>query len=403
MGVSSETHPFVDRIRHSLATLGWDRGSTVVAVSGGGDSIGLLLAMNTICRSTNSPLWAAHFNHGLRGPESDEDELFVRQRCEHLGIPVRVGRPSRPVEGCGAGGSLEHAARVARYRFLLAVAHECQAKFVLTAHTADDQVETVLFRVIRGTGLRGLAGIPSRRTVPGGPIFLRPLLNFWRDEVRSFLAELGEEFREDSSNRDLRFTRNRIRQELLPLLERNYHPGVRKALWRLSSLAQDLVAFTSFAVQRSLANAVLEEDFQRVVLDAGQLVGLPQLLLTESLRHIWRQRGWPEGKMSWKHWRQLGDMVRLAAGLTEREAPSSDSTPLIPRQDGEDSSCLDSRDAKAVGPTGVSSPHFAEEHGFGDRPQETPRPSLRQTFPGRIEVIVRPGSVELRWQGGIED
>ncbi|MDX1624771.1 MAG: tRNA lysidine(34) synthetase TilS [Gemmatimonadota bacterium] len=179
----------------------------LVALSGGGDSTALLHLLVDMAPQRRLRLVAAHFDHGLR-PESSAEAHEVAARSEAAGVPCRVGR---------AAGELtpdQAALREARYAFLRESADEAGADRIATAHQADDQVETVLFRMLRGTGLAGLAGIPARR----GSI-VRPLLPFGRDELRSWLERRDAPYLDDPSNRDPRWARPRIRRELLPALE----------------------------------------------------------------------------------------------------------------------------------------------------------------------------------------
>lgn len=181
-------------------------GDTVIcAVSGGADSMALLWCMYLLRDKLQITLEAAHFNHGLRGEESDGDEAFVKEFCNGYQIPLHCGR------GCVKAGKkgLEAAARDARYDFF----HTLNGK-VATAHTADDNAETVLMHLVRGTGLKGLGGIsPSRGNV------IRPMLEITRQQVESFLAEYHIPHRDDSSNSGDAFLRNRLRHHVLPLLK----------------------------------------------------------------------------------------------------------------------------------------------------------------------------------------
>ena len=179
--------------------------SIVCAVSGGADSMALLWALYLLKEEWDLDLSAAHFNHHLRGAESDRDELFVRDFCTGYGIPLHVG--SAQVTAGEKG--LEAAAREARYAFLQTLPGK-----IATAHTADDNAETVLMHLIRGTGLKGLGGItPSRGNL------IRPMLNVTRAEVESFLAEYAVEYIQDSSNSTDDFLRNRLRHHVMPLLK----------------------------------------------------------------------------------------------------------------------------------------------------------------------------------------
>ena len=179
--------------------------SIVCAVSGGVDSMALLWALYLLKEEWDLDLSAAHFNHHLRGAESDRDEQFVRDFCSGYGIPLHVG--SAQVTAGEKG--LEAAARDARYTFLQTLPGK-----IATAHTADDNAETVLLHLIRGTGLKGLGGIaPSRGNL------IRPMLNVTRAEVESFLAEYAVEYIQDSSNSTDDFLRNRLRHHVMPLLK----------------------------------------------------------------------------------------------------------------------------------------------------------------------------------------
>ena len=177
----------------------------VCAVSGGADSMALLWALHLLKEEWDLDLSAAHFNHNLRGEESDRDEAFVRDFCEGYGIPLFVGRGN--VEAGKKG--LEAAARDARYAFLSTLPGK-----IATAHTADDNAETLLMHLVRGTGLKGLGGIAPQRNQ-----LIRPMLSITRTDVESFLEEYAVEHIEDSSNGTDEFLRNRIRRHVMPLLK----------------------------------------------------------------------------------------------------------------------------------------------------------------------------------------
>jgi tRNA(Ile)-lysidine synthase len=195
-------------------------GKGVVAVSGGPDSVALL---RSLLLETDRPLVVAHLNHQLRGEDSDGDEEFVRCLCEQwvtIGANLVCRTERCDVRGLAGGDNLESTGRRLRYQWFAQVARESGASWVATGHTADDQVETVLHRLVRGTGLRGLTGIRRRRDLESGILLVRPLLTVRRTDVLAFLGELGQRYRDDASNLDPRFTRNRLRHELLPLLAR---------------------------------------------------------------------------------------------------------------------------------------------------------------------------------------
>jgi len=197
-----------------------------VALSGGPDSTALLHLLLEVAGDLDLDLRAAHFDHGLR-PESAGEAELVRSRAREAGVPCRVGGPSRPLD------ETQEALRRARYGFLRAVAEETDADRIATGHQADDQAETILFRILRGTGVRGLGGIPERR----GPI-VRPLLRFGRAEIRDYLEERAIPWLEDPANVDLRWARSRIRHRVLPALEEAWGEPVRERLRRLGRTAR---------------------------------------------------------------------------------------------------------------------------------------------------------------------
>lgn len=210
--------------------------AAVVALSGGIDSCVLLHALRFPPHSSLE-VTAAHFDHGMR-PESPGDAAWVQGLCRAWRVELDSGRvgPSHPAPAS------EDAARSARYSFLRDVAERRDA-VILTAHHADDQAETVLFRVLRGTGIEGLAGIPRRRVLtgngPGDVVVLRPLLEVTRDDLEAYARSCRVPHRADPTNRRPDYARNVIRHDLLPRAEREVAPGARRALARLADIARD--------------------------------------------------------------------------------------------------------------------------------------------------------------------
>lgn len=194
-------------------------------MSGGPDSVALLHLTHSLAEGQGWKLIAAHFDHGLR-PGSEREAEQVAEWTADLGIRCHIGRPERELDARQA------ALRDERYRFLRAVAASEGATRTATAHHGDDQAETVLFRVLRGTGVRGLAGIPERR----GSI-VRPLLGFWRSELEEYLSSLSIPYLTDPSNVDPRWARARIRTRLLPAMESAWEGPVRERLVRLADSA----------------------------------------------------------------------------------------------------------------------------------------------------------------------
>jgi tRNA(Ile)-lysidine synthase len=183
---------------------------------------------------------------------------------------------------------------------------------IAVGHTSDDQAETILHRVIRGTGPRGLAGIPERRELSSSPrlTLVRPLLRVSRQEVRSFLAAMQQPYREDASNADLSRTRARIRHDLLPKLAAEYNPQVGRALLRLGSLASASARAIETRLREIERSAVITQSPDTIVLKHGFLIDVPLYQRAEILRRLWRKAGWPQAGMSESRWRRLAVLVK---------------------------------------------------------------------------------------------
>ncbi len=211
-----------------------------VAVSGGADSVALLRILLELRAELGVVLFVAHFNHGLRAEASESDEAFVAELARQHGLEFFAG--SGDVRGYAASSkvSIEAAGRKLRYEWFGRLADEQRFDAVATAHTLDDQAETVLLKFLRGAGTRGLAGIYPEmlRSRERQVRIVRPLLEVTRDEVEQYLTVLGQAWCEDESNLDHRFARNRVRHELLPLLEREYNPNLRQVLSDLAELSR---------------------------------------------------------------------------------------------------------------------------------------------------------------------
>jgi len=235
----------------------------VVAVSGGADSTALLLALDELLKTgrLGLQLRVAHLDHGLRGEVGEEDARWVEAVANELGVEVEVGRVDVKERAAGAGDNLEQAARRARYEFLAGVAERCGARVVLTGHTLDDQAETVLLRLLRGSGAEGLSGIePVRALVAKGEVQLaRPLVGWARRVLtEEYCRERGEEFRVDAMNEDERFSRVRVRRQLLPLLE-SFNPRVVETLSRTAELLREDASALNAAAEELLSLASEEE------------------------------------------------------------------------------------------------------------------------------------------------
>jgi tRNA(Ile)-lysidine synthase len=229
-------HPAYRKFRTSVLGQALIRpGDTVlVACSGGPDSMALLHLCLELGEDEGFTTAAAHFNHGLR-PRAATDERFVEAAALKLDIPYFAGREDVRSLARAQRLGIEEAARLARYRFLERAAVEAGAARLATGHIMNDQAETVLLRLLRGTGPAGLAGIPTRR----GLIIVRPILALERREVLSYLADRGIAYRCDETNLDTDILRNRVRHKLIPYLEKNFERAIVRSLARLARIAGD--------------------------------------------------------------------------------------------------------------------------------------------------------------------
>lgn len=293
----------------------WRDVYVLAAVSGGADSMALLRALCEAKRQSGGAgrVFAGHVNHGLRAAESDDDERWLVDECRRLEIPLQVRRVDAQALAA-AGDGLEAAAREARYRLLVEMAEAVGARYVVTAHMRDDQAETVLFRLLRGTGLRGLAGMRPARTLSHSVVLVRPLLDCSRAELRAYLDALGQTWREDRLNQDLHHARNRIRTELLPYLREHFNPEVDAAIVRTAALMDEVQDLIETLAGDLLAHCERSDAAGGITLAVAPMVGQPTLLVVEALRLAWRQAGWTEQAMTYLWWRRLTHL-----------APSTDS------------------------------------------------------------------------------
>ncbi len=262
-----------------------------VALSGGSDSVALTWLLRTIAADLGASIAGlVHINHGLRGAASDEDAAFCRALALRLRLPIDVHHRDVAAEARTRRVSLEVAARVARYEGLDESAARLGATVVATGHTEDDQAETVLLRLLRGAGTRGLSGIRMRRGT-----FIRPLLETRRALLRRYLTALGEPWCEDVSNADVAIPRNRIRHELVPVLA-DIAPGGVAALARLARLAQDDEEFVEHQANARSAGVVLGAG----TIDAAALSALPAALARRLVRKIAEDSA-PNTQLSARH------------------------------------------------------------------------------------------------------
>jgi tRNA(Ile)-lysidine synthetase-like protein len=301
------------RFAASLQSAPWFRPGMklAAAVSSGADSVALLTLLAETRSQLGIVLSAVHFNHKLRGKASDADEKFVVALAEKFGVTLHIGRADVAGKARRERSNLEDAARRARYSFFEKLTGQDRLDAVATAHTIDDQAETVLAHILRGTGIAGLAGIhPSAASV------CRPLLGFRREELRKYLRASKQPWREDATNRDINRSRARMRKKLLPLLVKEFNPAAIEHLAGLATRAREQAQFVDCFAHKIFETLVKRSESSARISIAGFLdpadLGQPEAPCTvrAALTHkIVAQLKDKRGQLSALH---LDSIVRLA-------------------------------------------------------------------------------------------
>ncbi len=286
----------------------FDHGQSVlVAVSGGADSVALLHSLLRIGPEWDLRLSVAHLNHRLRGEESDADAESVRAVCDELGIPFHSEVAEVARQAASAKRNLEETAREVRYGFLRRRALDIGAQKIALGHTLNDQAETVLMRFLRGSGSEGLSAIHP--VVDG--VFVRPLLECSRYDVLNYLKTRGISFREDASNLDLAYRRNRVRHELIPYLEKHFNPRLVETLATEAELSLGVAGYLDFQA-KAVSESLLIRESEVVSVPVGPLVELPPILQNMVVRQAIREcRGTLRGITA----RNVKDIVALCRPL----------------------------------------------------------------------------------------
>lgn len=283
-------------------------GRIVLAVSGGADSVAMLRATLAIAEKNGLEPILAHYDHGLR-LGSANDAVWVENLANSLGMRSVIERGDVAAAAARGQRGVEETARAMRYAFLIRVSEQNSAPFLATAHTANDLAETVLFHVLRGTGVRGLKGIPVKRRISAQVTVVRPLLDVSRGEVEAYLKNLGQPFLIDPTNASGEFTRNRIRNEVLPPLRETINPGIDKALCRLSRQAGEISQLLSSFARKELRRTLLESTPNLIRLNSRRLTTRSRPVIRETVVLAWRRAGWPRQAMSFDHWDAIADIV----------------------------------------------------------------------------------------------
>lgn len=297
---------FVAAVGAALPAAGLWTMPVLAAVSGGADSVAMLLALRRLVPADAAGrLFVAHAEHDLR-PEAGDDRAFVEGLAGRLGLPCVTRRLAiRPTGGEG----IEAAARRQRYDFLAAAAADVGGRHVLVAHTADDQAETIVHRLFRGTGLAGLSGMSHARELAFGVSLLRPLLAVRRSAARGFLAALGEGWREDPTNLDRRHSRNLVRHDVLAMCEQTCYPSCTESIVRLGRQAAVASGALRSAAERLLDEHARRDPEGRVTVRSAGLRGLDPHLVAEVFVALWRRERWPQRDMTEGHYATLARLV----------------------------------------------------------------------------------------------
>jgi len=294
----------------------------LVAVSGGPDSVALLSLLLSVRDTLGVALHVAHLDHGTRGREGEEDAAFVADLAQEEGLPLHRRRVDVPALLEEEGGSLEALARRERYRFLEEARRIAGARWIVTGHTANDQVETFLMNLLRGAGPRGLGGM-----LPVGPgPMCRPLLGTWRNEILEYLEVEELPYRVDSTNSNLSLTRNRIRHLLLPAVEHEFGPHVLRTLARESQLMNELDEFLSLEADRSLRGITCPEETAprevEIRLKVEGLATLHRTLQRSVLRAAIEDLAGGLGDLTLAHVDSILDLVQRTEGTGSVSLPN---------------------------------------------------------------------------------
>jgi tRNA(Ile)-lysidine synthase len=296
--IACRRHPLLDQVtaylqRHDLIMA--DRG-VLLAVSGGADSVCLLAVLEELQRTNIIPglrLHMAHMNYGLRDVESDADETFVRELGKRFGLPVSCARVGMADWG---PGNRQRQARTLRYDFFESLCREHKLDVIATGHSADDQAETLLLWLLRGSGLRGLTGIPAARD---GRV-IRPLLSAHRSDILNYLEHRHLRFRVDSSNATPAYRRNRIRHELLPQLQQ-FNPRVAATLARTADMLTQEAAILDAVEDMYWQRVLAENSAGAIALDCDQFQPLSLGMKRRLIQRAWREASGIHSSLSFHH------------------------------------------------------------------------------------------------------
>lgn len=255
-------------------------------------------------------LMVAHVNHAVRGAESEDDGRFVGELAAKLGLEFHQSEAVPSTEFDHSEESL----RNLRYDRLIQLAQTTGSRYIVTGHNLDDQVETILFRIFRGTGISGLAGIPPRRLASQSVTIVRPLLEVTRQSIENYLREIDQPFRFDSSNTDSKYARNYLRNGLIPELKARFGESVADSILRLGKQAQEFDCFL-LTQSNGLADALTTQSASRVIVDCRKIQLCDPLVIRRWIVQIWVKQEWPRQAMTFQWWQTIGQSLQSEADV----------------------------------------------------------------------------------------
>jgi tRNA(Ile)-lysidine synthase len=269
----------------------------------------------------------AHYNHGLRHQESDQDAQFVERLGQELGLTVVCEKNISPLN---SSDGVEAAARKARYEFLERTARRFQARWIATAHTADDQTETLVHRLIRGSGTQGLIGIPFVRELADDLRIIRPMLDRTRAEVLQYLEQIGQTFRHDSSNNSFDYTRNRIRHRLIPLLKEE-NPSIHRTFQKLATQIRELNEIEQWSAKQIYKQVKIQHKEDTLEISRGAFLDCPIAVIRSFWRYFWQKQNWPTAEMTFEHWQRLA-LACISGELSSTDFPGGIRVKATPKR-----------------------------------------------------------------------
>jgi len=316
---------FLDKVKSTIKRYSMlqKHDKLLVGVSGGPDSVTLLNVLCELKKEYSLNIVIAHLDHKFRGEESAADRRFCEDLAGKYNLDIAWEEVDVPKIAKETGSSPEEAARAERYNFFKRVAKERSANIIAVGHTMDDQAETVLMRVLRGAGMKGLGGISPVKDIQGYKI-IRPLIEASRKEVENFVAENNLEFRKDSSNEKNIFTRNKIRLELIPLLERDFNPNIKEVL---ANMAENLQAeeefFAKYGKRKFKGMSKIRQG--EIFIDLKKFKRQPDAVQKRILRAALEELKGDLRRVTYQHWKEIEELINnrpvnsivdLPAGIT---------------------------------------------------------------------------------------